>query len=94
MMHREKSVVRAENRGLQSPTRRSVSMQSLPVTTLIVTVAVAILGGLEEATAQNIALPQDIADKFGAKCLNGQAPTYEITRNVSETRWILFLEGT
>jgi hypothetical protein len=38
-------------------------------------------------------LPQAVADQYGAKCLNGDPPTYELTRNVSETRWILFLEG-
>lgn len=38
-------------------------------------------------------VPQDIADKFGAKCLDGSAPTFELTRNVSSTSWVLFLEG-
>lgn len=38
-------------------------------------------------------LPQDFADAFGAKCLNGDPPSYELSRNASETRWVLFLEG-
>jgi len=38
-------------------------------------------------------LPQDVADKFGAKCLNGDAPTFEIIRNSSSSSWVLFLEG-
>ena len=43
--------------------------------------------------AHGISLPQAVADKFGAKCLNGAPPTYEITRNYSSTKWLLFLEG-
>ena len=38
-------------------------------------------------------VPQDVADHYGAKCLNGAPPTYDITRNVSSTKWVLFLEG-
>ena len=38
-------------------------------------------------------LPQDVADAFGAKCLNGAPPSYEIFRNASDSRWVLFLEG-
>ena len=43
--------------------------------------------------AHGISLPQAVADKFGAKCLNGAPPTYELSRNYSSTKWILFLEG-
>jgi hypothetical protein len=38
-------------------------------------------------------VPQPTADKHGAKCLNGAAPTVEIRLNQSSTRWVLFLEG-
>lgn len=38
-------------------------------------------------------LPVDVAAKFGAKCLDGSPPTFELTRNVSSTKWVLFLEG-
>ena len=38
-------------------------------------------------------LPKATADKHGAKCLNGNAPTMEIRLNSSSTKWILFLEG-
>jgi hypothetical protein len=38
-------------------------------------------------------LPPAIADKFGAKCLNGQPPPFELQLNSSSTKWVLFLEG-
>ena len=38
-------------------------------------------------------VPQPTADKHGAKCLNGAAPSVEIRLNASSTKWILFLEG-
>eukprot|EP00750_Incisomonas_marina_P009106 INCI15809.2.p1 GENE.INCI15809.2~~INCI15809.2.p1 ORF type:complete len:119 (+),score=28.43 INCI15809.2:110-466(+) len=38
-------------------------------------------------------LPVDVAEKFGAKCLDGSPPTFELSRNVSSTKWVLFLEG-
>ena len=38
-------------------------------------------------------VPQATADKHGAKCLNGAAPTVEIRLNGSSTQWVLFLEG-
>jgi len=45
------------------------------------------------AVAQATSLPQSVADKFGAKCLDGSPPTYQITRNASSDGWVLFLEG-
>lgn len=42
---------------------------------------------------QSRTVPQATADKHGAKCLNGAAPTVEIRLNASSTKWILFLEG-
>ena len=38
-------------------------------------------------------LPQAFADKFGAKCLNGSPPPFEVQLNSSSTKWVLFLEG-
>jgi hypothetical protein len=38
-------------------------------------------------------VPQPTADKHGAKCLNGDAPTVEMRLNKSSTQWVLFLEG-
>ena len=38
-------------------------------------------------------LPQDVADAFGAACLDGSPPQYELFRNESSQKWILFLEG-
>jgi hypothetical protein len=38
-------------------------------------------------------VPQAIADEFGAKCLGGQSPQYEISLNNSTSKWVLFLEG-
>lgn len=38
-------------------------------------------------------VPQDLADKFGAKCLNGPAPTYKSRLNPASSKWVLFLEG-
>jgi hypothetical protein len=48
---------------------------------------------LAAASASADTLPQAIADKFGAKCLNGQPPPYELQLNESSTKWVLFLEG-
>ena len=48
---------------------------------------------LAAAGADADTLPQAIADKFGAKCLNGQPPPYEVQLNASSTKWVLFLEG-
>ena len=31
--------------------------------------------------------------RYGAKCLNGAAPTVEVRLNKSSTKWVLFLEG-
>ena len=42
---------------------------------------------------QSRTVPQATADRHGAKCLNGAAPTVEIRLNASSTKWILFLEG-
>jgi O-palmitoleoyl-L-serine hydrolase len=36
---------------------------------------------------------QSIVTKFGAACLNGDPPTFEIKKNKNSKRWILFLEG-
>ena len=38
-------------------------------------------------------VPQDVADRFGAKRLDGTSPTYQVRTNASNTKWILFLEG-
>eukprot|EP00756_Hemistasia_phaeocysticola_P023710 Hpha_TRINITY_DN15909_c1_g2::TRINITY_DN15909_c1_g2_i2::g.72658::m.72658/K19882/NOTUM; O-palmitoleoyl-L-serine hydrolase len=35
----------------------------------------------------------EIGGRFGAKCLDGSLPTYEIRRNTSSSGWVLFLEG-
>ena len=45
------------------------------------------------ASVQSIRLPQDVAEKYGAKCLNGQPPTFDVARNKSSNKWVLFLEG-
>lgn len=42
---------------------------------------------------QFVTLDAGLADAFGAKCLNGAAPTFEMTLNASSTNWVLFLEG-
>ena len=39
-------------------------------------------------------VPQDVADRFGAKQLNGDPPIYDVRRSASgSTSWVLFLEG-
>lgn len=38
-------------------------------------------------------VPDATAEHFGAKQLNGAAPEYDIRRNPSSTKWLLFLEG-
>ena len=58
-----------------------------PVGLLILILALASVGAEAET------LPQAVADKFGAKCLNGQPPPFELQLNVSSTKWVLFLEG-
>jgi len=50
------------------------------------------LAGLA-ATALADSLPQDFADKFGAKCLDGSPPSYYVKRNTTSSQWVLFLEG-
>ena len=50
------------------------------------------LAGLA-ATALADTLPQDVADAFGAKCTDGSPPQYELFRNTSSTKWLLFMEG-
>jgi hypothetical protein len=39
------------------------------------------------------AIPAAVADKFGAKCLDGTPPTYDVSLNTSSSQWVLFLEG-
>ena len=38
-------------------------------------------------------IPAAVADKFGAKCLDGTPPTYDVSLNKSSSQWVLFLEG-
>ena len=38
-------------------------------------------------------LPKYFADMFGAKCLDGSAQSYELTRTNRSSKWIFFLEG-
>ena len=38
-------------------------------------------------------LPQAFADQYGAKCLNGQPPEFDVYLNATSTAWVLFLEG-
>lgn len=44
-------------------------------------------------TSQGSAIPQAVADKFGAKCLDGSPPTYDVSLNKTSSQWVLFLEG-
>jgi hypothetical protein len=39
------------------------------------------------------AIPAAVADKFGAKCLDGSPPTYDVSLNKTSSQWVLFLEG-
>jgi hypothetical protein len=39
------------------------------------------------------ALPASVADGFGAKCLDGSPPTYDVSLNKTSSQWVLFLEG-
>lgn len=57
------------------------------VSLLVLVLVLAIVGTDAET------LPQAVADKFGAKCLNGQPPNFELQLNSSSTKWVLFLEG-
>eukprot|EP00936_MAST-01D_sp_MAST-1D-sp1_P002677 g2677.t1 len=58
------------------------------------TLQVCLLGlGCTAAEWLGDTLPIDAADAFGAKCLDGSPPSYEISRNTSSTSWVLFLEG-
>jgi hypothetical protein len=41
----------------------------------------------------HVTLAKATADKFGAKCLQGSAPSYELRLNASSDKWVLFLEG-
>jgi hypothetical protein len=62
----------------------------------IITSACVLLWVLAQAVTAgmtHVDLPQSVADAFGSKCLNGQAPSYEIRTNSSSAKWILFLEG-
>jgi hypothetical protein len=45
-----------------------------------------------QSQMQSYVVPQAIADKHGAKCLNGAPPFYEL-RNSTSDKWMLFLEG-
>jgi hypothetical protein len=38
-------------------------------------------------------VPAAVADKFGAKCLDGSPPTYDVSLNKTSSQWVLFLEG-
>ena len=51
------------------------------------------LVGYASAQSVDITLNQSAADAFGAYCLNGAPPSYNIRTNSSNTKWILFLEG-
>eukprot|EP00039_Didymoeca_costata_P011489 m.161580 g.161580 ORF g.161580 m.161580 type:complete len:432 (+) comp15189_c0_seq8:18-1313(+) len=42
---------------------------------------------------QPMTVPQELADKLGAKQLNGDAPIYLIRRNPNSNKWVVFLEG-
>ena len=39
------------------------------------------------------AVPAAVADNFGAKCLDGSPPTYDVSLNKTSSQWVLFLEG-
>ena len=41
----------------------------------------------------HMTLAKATADKFGAKCLQGTPPSYELRLNASSDKWVLFLEG-
>jgi hypothetical protein len=47
----------------------------------------------QATTMQPQQVPQDLANSFGAKCLNGDAPTYLTRLNPASSKWVLFLEG-
>lgn len=51
------------------------------------------LGAWVLALAQADTLPSSWVDTFGARCLSGAAPTFEVAVNTSNTKWVLFLEG-
>eukprot|EP01079_Euglenida_sp_SAG-EU17-18_P008029 gene8029-1435_t len=40
-----------------------------------------------------ITVPEATCEKFGARCLGGDAPSYQIRRNASSNKWVLYLEG-
>ena len=64
--------------------------------TLSSTLAVTLLSAALTTNAQAMVpktVPQNVADRYGAKCLNGELPQYYIRRNASSTGWVLFLEG-
>eukprot|EP00039_Didymoeca_costata_P003304 m.66724 g.66724 ORF g.66724 m.66724 type:complete len:445 (+) comp11829_c0_seq1:35-1369(+) len=44
-------------------------------------------------TMQPMTVPQQLADKLGAKQLNGDAPIYLMRRNLNSDKWIVYLEG-
>jgi hypothetical protein len=44
---------------------------------------------LTTGRARAESIPQAIADKFGAKCLNGSPPPFELALNASSTKWVV-----
>jgi len=51
-----------------------------------------VTGAVQLAAAQS-SIPAAVADKFGAKCLDGSPPTYETSLNKTSSQWVLFFEG-
>ena len=41
---------------------------------------------------KTLVLPQDFADQFGAKCLDGSPPALYMKANASSSTFVLFLE--
>jgi len=52
-----------------------------------------LVAGMTQLAVAQVPIPAAVADKFGAKCLNGSPPTYDVSLNKSSSQWVLFLEG-
>jgi hypothetical protein len=46
-----------------------------------------------DAPMQRVLIPPESVQEHGAACLSGAPPNYEVRRNTSSARWIIFLEG-
>eukprot|EP00656_Telonema_subtile_P033329 TRINITY_DN3688_c0_g1_i3.p1 TRINITY_DN3688_c0_g1~~TRINITY_DN3688_c0_g1_i3.p1 ORF type:complete len:352 (+),score=59.59 TRINITY_DN3688_c0_g1_i3:140-1195(+) len=71
----------------------TLTLTLLSLSACLLGAASAPLGATTTTGMVSYSVPQATADAFGAKQLNGDAPIYELRRNSSSSKWVLFLEG-